>query len=517
VKRIPVPQSDRDEIRLLRRWLAVILVIGIGWRLIRYALQLPIWGDEAAVCLNFLERGYRGLTTPLANGAEAPILFLWAEYTVSKVAGLSEIALRFLPVIIGVSSLFVFLRFARGVAGPTVAAIAVGILAVSYYPVRHCCEVKPYSFDLLVASALLLLAHKKFNDERNPWAAGLLICFLPFALGLSYPAVFVAAAIVLVEIPRCFDKNTNREWAFLFVYGGLLVALFLLLQRFVAADQFRFWQKDLTAVWKDSFPPASLWPLAKWLVATHTGNMFAYPIGGRHGGTTVMFLLCLAGIAEFFRQRRFSVLTLLLAPFAFTFIAAALRRYPYGGSARIAQHLAPAICLLIAAGIGAVLQSHWFRNRRRMVLNAIFIILAAIGIVGITRDLVKPYKTLDDERVRAIVGNLFAQAAANDLIVVAESPGNVPPSLQWYLRRQNSRISWNDELNLDRLRGAAVDVWHLTLWEDKNATGTIAARLAKSNHTYQLVSKLSETLGIGPVEMPPTQLTIEHWSAKPER
>src|SRR6516164_351060 len=107
------------------------------------------------------------------------------------------------------------------------------------------------------------------------------------------------------------------------------------------------------------------------VVAVHTGNMFAYPVGRRHGGCTIIFLLCVAGAAEFFRQRRFVVLTLLLAPFAFTLVAAALRRYRYGGSARIAQHLAPAICLLAASGIAAVLRLPWFQNRRTKVLSVI--------------------------------------------------------------------------------------------------------------------------------------------------
>ena len=45
------------------------------------------------------------------------------------------------------------------------------------------------------------------------------------------------------------------------------------------------------------------------------------------------------------------LLLLLLTPFVLTFLAALAGKYPYGGSARIAQHLAPSLCLL--AGTGA--------------------------------------------------------------------------------------------------------------------------------------------------------------------
>ena len=53
---------------------------------------------------------------------------------------------------------------------------------------------------------------------------------------------------------------------------------------------------------------------------------------------------------------RRSLLLMLTAPFVLTLIAAALRLYPYGGSARVAQHLAPPICLLAGMGIASLLK-----------------------------------------------------------------------------------------------------------------------------------------------------------------
>ena len=53
-------------------WLVVVFLI--AWRLLRYLLQFPVWGDEAMLCLNFLDHGYHALTRTLEHGQVAPLL-----------------------------------------------------------------------------------------------------------------------------------------------------------------------------------------------------------------------------------------------------------------------------------------------------------------------------------------------------------------------------------------------------------------------------------------------------------
>src|SRR5260370_26591509 len=98
-------------------------------------------------------------------------------------------------------------------------------------------------------------------------------------------------------------------------------------------------------------PPA----LVKWLAAAHTGNMMAYPAGGSGGASAGTLILCLIGTWELCRGRRWSIAVLCLAPFAMTFLAAALHRYPYGGSAPVAPPLAPAHFLLACHRAGPLL------------------------------------------------------------------------------------------------------------------------------------------------------------------
>jgi hypothetical protein len=150
-------------------------------------------------------------------------------------------------------------------------------------------------------------------------------------------------------------------------------------------------------MWKPTFPPV-LDPLKLplWFVLMHTGNMFAYPHGSANGGSTVTFLLVVLGAISLFRTDR-SRLWLLLGPLAFTFVAAALEKYPYGGSARTSLYMAPAICLL--AGLGGYELLRRFLQGEQLVdgVKVACLGLALFGIGASIADLMKPYK---DKAVR---------------------------------------------------------------------------------------------------------------------
>ena len=52
------------------------VVIGLVWRLVRYSLAFPLWGDEAFLAVNFLTRDLAGLARPLEFDQIAPPGFL---------------------------------------------------------------------------------------------------------------------------------------------------------------------------------------------------------------------------------------------------------------------------------------------------------------------------------------------------------------------------------------------------------------------------------------------------------
>src|SRR5262249_26665599 len=105
------------------------------------------------------------------------------------------------------------------------------------------------------------------------------------------------------------------------------------------------------------------------------------------------------------------VLVLCLAPLAVTFVAALMRRFPYGGHIRLNLYMAPLICMLIGYGL-TVLGKGGVRFGWRPLppLMATLALLALVGGITIVRDVVWPYKTVSDQQNRAFAEWFWANA-----------------------------------------------------------------------------------------------------------
>ena len=111
-----------------------------------------------------------------------------------KLFGFSEYALRLVPFVSSIGSLFLFRRVAgRLLSGPAL-VIAVASFAVSYPGIRYAAEAKPYGTDMCL-SLLMLSLVLDWQQSRNPRFLQYLAVLMPFALGASYPAVFAAGGL----------------------------------------------------------------------------------------------------------------------------------------------------------------------------------------------------------------------------------------------------------------------------------------------------------------------------------
>ncbi len=126
----------------------------------------------------------------------------------------------------------------------------------------------------------------------------------------------------------------------------------------------------------------------------------AYPVGERHGGSVLTLIGVIAGCLVLYRRRQTKTLTALVAPFGLGLIAAFLGRYPYGGAPRIMLYTSPSICLLVGFGIGDLLYYFQGKDLQRRALLGILTGLAILGGALMIRDVVQPYRVLDDLRTR---------------------------------------------------------------------------------------------------------------------
>ncbi len=441
----PVFDSGRHIGPRFGRWMTAFIVVGLAWRALRYLLAFPVWGDEAFVAWNLLTRDFAGMTRPLEYSEFVPLLFMWVQLGVCRLAGFSEHALRLVPFLCGAGALLLFADFCRRTMRTPATAAAVGIFAVSYYLVRHGAEIKPYAGDAFAAALLLNLGWRVHErPSRGRWAALLIVA--PTAMWWSYPSAFVIGGVGLLLLVDAWRRPWGWAWPALGAYGLLIGASFASMYLLYARPQRQAgeWIAH-TETWRGSFPPV-LRPLELpgWLLEVHTGNLVAHPVGGKKGGSTATLLLVLAGIASTWRRSR-PVMIVLLGPAALNFIAAAMRAYPYGTSARVSLHLAPAICWLAGEGLAAALA---FLSRRgtaagggpapgagttgQAVSMRLFGVVAGvillIGLGGIVRDVLQPYKTTADRENRRVLRELVAQLLPWDRLIVFNTPD---PSNRW--------------------------------------------------------------------------------------
>ena len=439
-------------LRWIRLALAATLVIGLLWRVVRYLAQFPIWGDEAMLLLNILDRDYIELTQHLHYSQVAPLLFLWLEKTALLTFGSSECSMHFFPFLAGLAAVLVFFWSCHRSSASIAAGLAVAILAVSYYPVRHGCEVKPYAFDLLYAVLFASLTLEYLRQPQQHRWLMLLIAVTPLAVFSSYPSVFVGGAVSLVVLPAMRTASWSQRSLYA-LFNVVLLVSFLVHYGVVGHQQIDTEEAEKTreflrSYWKDAFPPDSYarWPL--WLLQIHTGNMLAYPNGANHGGSTATFVLVLLGSFALWRTGQRSLLALCWLPFGLNLVAAILHKYPFGDSARITLHLAPFICILVAHGIAFALESIRSVPWRTRLHLALYLCLCGYGIASIVRDLRQPYKTAHDRETRQFVRDLARQAGNEPILMCHQSEKVVLAELAWYLRTELSSIHWLADASL---------------------------------------------------------------------
>jgi len=443
--------------RTLTQWAGLWVGIGVLLRVVRYALPFPLWCDEYQLADNFLDRDLTGLFRPLVNNQVAPLGFLLVEKLNTLWLGFQPWALRLFPCACAIASLFVMQRIARRLFPGTAQVLAVAILAVSYYPIRLGSEVKPYAGDLLAA---LLLLHGVLEWRAAPrsdrWLWRLTLLIGPLLL-CSFPAVFVGGATSLAAALCLFHDWRAGEWTWregwlgrhrvtsrtglssdqpsdqpgdrtrdrlaatvtgstpgaasrrsaeeptgrpLLAWSMFNLVLVLVFGGIVwlnTSQQYDATAAEMVSCWASTFPP---WrqpaEFAWWLFDAHAGVLSAYPVGAENGGSLLTLAGCLLGVWVFGRQRQWWLLVWCAGGFGLTLIAAALHRYPYGGHARLGQHLAPAVILALAAGVGRLIETRpsGLGRQRSWQWAIAGCLLLAVGTP--IRDLMQPSKSSDD-------------------------------------------------------------------------------------------------------------------------
>ena len=399
--RDPLAGDDAGELTQSRAdrvtWLFVIL--GVAACTVRFGLRFPLWHDESFLAINFAHRDFASILQPLEYHQVAPPLFLLAEMLVVRIAGFTEWTLRFIPFVCMVASFVLFRRLARHVLNRRAFVFAVAIFSVSYWLVRYSAEAKPYALDVLLALGLigLFIRWRDQPDRSLQWRVLIALCSLSLiAFGLSFASVIIGGGVCASMAVTAFARRSKSQFLSAAIMGVALCAGFVTVYWLHVSQQSDAEQLFMLEYWDVAFPPFQTpIKLAPWLFAALTGEMMPYPIGGKDAGSIVTFILVAAGIATLIRTRRFEFLALLLVPIVLAFVAAAMKRYPFGAPSRCQLYLAPTFCIM--AGIGAAALIDRLGPGAREKVSVYFLIaLALIGTSTMIRDVLHPAKTKTD-------------------------------------------------------------------------------------------------------------------------
>jgi hypothetical protein len=338
----------------VNRWLAGIVVLGIGVRGYHYVRQPSVWHDEAALLVNVLEKGFGDLLGPLIYSEASPPLFLWAERAMALAFGDGVQALRFLPFAASCGILLVLAYVARRMIGSAPAVLAVFLVAFSNRLLWHSCEAKPYAVDAFVAALAVAL----FMACRSWWVrCGLIALCGPVAVWLSYPGCFICGGVIAAT---AFDTRAERRavcWAALLMASAMIGISFLALAEGPALAQR---SGALLSCWQNYFPPyGRLYAVPLWTIASYLDlSRYCFEPAG-----AVLGLFALAGAWQLWHAGRQSLVLVAGVPGLLALLAAYLRSYPWGG-ARVDVFLAPAIALFAAQGIVTVWSRVWSGSSR---------------------------------------------------------------------------------------------------------------------------------------------------------
>ena len=436
--------------RAITRCTILLLIVGLAARLLRYALDFPIWGDEAMLAVNFAWLDYRQLTQGLHLTQVAPLLFVWGERTAYLWLGPDEYSLRLLPLLAGVGSLLLYWHLTRVLLPPLARLFAVGFMAAAIWPVGMCNLIKPYSFDLLMALALLVpAAHWLNQPQQRRWLI-LLTVITPIALLGSYTAVLVAGAVSLA-LARPVWRECRGTRAWFAAYNVAMIAGFLATSA-VANGQLSTTthgtstEAGMAQYWNDNFPPANPLSAVVWGILQTLGQMTAYPAGSANGGSAITVFLCIVGIIHWCRRGKGALVMLLTAPIALNLVAAILHRYPYGVG-RLSQHLAPGICLLAGLGL-AVMIVHVIRpvrSKLHVTIGAVIVFLA-LGVGLMVRDVVKPYRKPSYVWIRSTMEAIHRQVPADEPVIICGTTNSFEAVFVWHWSIEGSRVTWDEAL-----------------------------------------------------------------------
>ncbi len=379
--------------RNFEEWaLIALLALGALLRIRQFVFNRSLWLDEAYLATSFVDRDtWALLTEPLANGQAAPLGFLLAAKAAFVSLGGTDWALRVVPLLAGLATLFVGWKVALlAFRSAWARLLFVGLLAFSPVSIYYASEFKQYGSDMLIALMIVWAVLAFRGDEWRPASVRLALVGM-LGVWFSHPSVFLLASGGVILGVESLRARQWRALTGLTLVGAVWVASFAL--HYAVAMKGMAANPALKRFWEMAYAPLPPWSAdaAEWywenslglvfLAFRHSGIAHHLPLPGWTDSVSVVLgLAVLAGWASsWFEWRRLWAMVGL--PVVLTLLASALHLYPF--RSRLILFLVPLLWLALAAlvELGATAsKAKRGQNERRSLQVARRVAPLAVGV-----------------------------------------------------------------------------------------------------------------------------------------
>ncbi len=434
--------------------LAAIVIAGAWLRLTGLSRQ-SLWFDEVDVVVRAQRPFDQVLRTFVAAGENGPLYNVMLAVWV-RLAGISEIAVRFPSAVAGIVTIPLLYLLARRVAGSRAGLLAAGLLAISPYHLWYSQEAKMYTIVVLLAVlSSLFLVEALARNRAAWWLAYVVATSLMFYTHVATVLVFVAQS-GYVLLTRKAWRGRERGW--------LLSAAALTLPYLPIA----LWAARVigggVATWQ---PDVGLWDAIRILGIKLAVNRSTTDV--ERTGALIYALLACGGIVAMWRVRRPQRWWLLLGALVAVPIVGlwlvSLRQSVF--SDRYAIVALPAYLTLVAATVAALVA-----GRRTWPLGLLSLLVLVAFAWAPIRDVNRTHAAVKEDW-RSAYADVARRAQPGDAIII--HPGYMITTLDYYAQREPSlqqypvatiptfKVKWlTRDLMIQQIRdqtGAARRLW----------------------------------------------------------
>lgn len=427
-----LPQPIQKIIRAYRGAITLWAMIGLGivFRLRMYLEQRSLWLDEVFIAVNFRDRTLiELLSIPLAHGQSAPpgfIVLVWASMTT---LGKHELALRLVPLLFGIATLFIARAAANKLFSGNLARLMfVGIIAFSPVLIYYSQELKQYVVDAF-ATVVVIWMLASWERRKSKLLFGALGAVLAV---LSLPAVLALVSLGVWLLVQNISRwgigkgvvktlSDNRTMLMLWVLGGLLHGWYLSVASADVGNMKRYW------LGVGGFPDSSsVGAFVGWFAESFQQLVWLglghFSIAGANVNhpmliTGPLLLLLVIGVLVKQRGRALAV-----SLFALALMLAMLEIYPFFAG-RLNIYLVPVLSLAASS-----LVNHLETASRSGLARLVKPVAFGFVLIPLIVSLIVFGRTDNKQDMRWLLGEWEARHESSDALTTSD-----PLILGWYV------------------------------------------------------------------------------------